>query len=72
MRTSITSEELGGHIEDHPYAPVVIEGTIPGLIIQTLNPTGDQPPELVELIADRRLRTTLGLADGARVAFELT
>lgn len=68
----ITSDELGGHIEDHPYAPVVIEGTIPGLVIQTLNPTGDQPPELVELIADRHLRTALGLTDGARIAFELT
>jgi CTP-dependent riboflavin kinase len=50
---------------------VVIEGTIPGLVIQTLNPRGDQPSELVELIADRHLRTTLGLTDGARVTFEL-
>ena len=67
----LTSAELGGNIEDHPYAPVVIEGTIPGLVIQTLNPRGDQPSELVELIADRHLRTTLGLTDGARITFEL-
>lgn len=28
--------------------------------------------EVVELIADRHLRTALGLADGDRIAFELT
>lgn len=68
----LTREELGGHIEDHPCAPVLIEGTIPGLVCQTLNPRGDQPPELVELIADRHLRTALRLTDGSRISFELT
>ena len=68
---TITSAELGGVTEDHRYAPVVIEGAIPGLVIQTLNPGGDFPAEVVELIADRHLRTSLSLADGDRIAFEL-
>ena len=68
----VTSWELGGMAEDHPYAPVWIEGTIPGFVTQTLNPGGDFPAEVVELIADRHLRTALGLADGDRIAFELT
>jgi CTP-dependent riboflavin kinase len=40
-------------------------------VTQTLNPGGDFPAEVVELIADRHLRTTLGLADGDRISFEL-
>ena len=69
----VSASELGdGMIEDHPYAPVVIEGYIPGFVTQTLNPGGDDfPAEVVELIADRHLRTTLGLADGDRISFEL-
>jgi CTP-dependent riboflavin kinase len=68
----VTAAELGdGMIEDHPYAPILIEGYIPGFVTQTLNPGGDFPAEVVELIADRHLRTTLGLADGDRVSFEL-
>ena len=65
------SELGGGMIEDHPYAPIRIEGYIPGFVTQTLNPGGDFPAEVVELIADRHLRTTLRLADGDRIAFEL-
>jgi CTP-dependent riboflavin kinase len=68
---TITSEEMGGFAEDHRYAHVRIEGDIPGFVIQTLNPGGDFPAEVVELVADRHLRTTLGLADGDTVAFEL-
>jgi hypothetical protein len=34
----VTSWELGGMPEDHPYAPVWIEGTIPGFVTQTLKP----------------------------------
>ena len=69
----VTAFELGGGmIEDHPYAPVLIEGSIPGFVTQTLNPGGDFPAEVVELIADRHLRTALGLADGDRISFELS
>jgi CTP-dependent riboflavin kinase len=67
----ITSWELGGMAEDHPYAPVLIEGSIPGLVVQTLNPGGDFPAEVVELIADRHLRIALGLTDGDPLSFEL-
>lgn len=67
----ITSWELGGMAEDHPYAPALIEGSIPGLVVQTLNPGGDFPAEVVELIADRHLRITLRLADGDPLSFEL-
>ena len=65
------SELGGGMIEDHPYAPIVIEGYIPGFVTQTLTPGGDFPAEVVELIADRNLRTALRLADGDAIAFEL-
>ena len=34
-------------------------------------PGGDFPARVVELIADRHLRTALGLADGDTIAFEL-
>jgi CTP-dependent riboflavin kinase len=67
----ITSQELGGYAEDHRYARVLIEGSIPGFVVQTLNPHDLEPPELVELIADRHLRTALGLSDGDRIEFEL-
>lgn len=67
----VTSWELGGVAEDHPYSSVVIEGTIPGFVTQTRHPAGDFPPEVVELIADRHLRSALGLADGDQIAFEL-
>lgn len=67
----VSAFELGGMVEDHPYAPILIEGHIPGFVTQTLNPGGDFPAEVVELIADRRLRTTLGLVDGDRISFEL-
>ena len=68
----VTASDLGGGmIEDHPYAPILIEGYIPGFVTQTLNPGGDFPAEVVELIADRHLRTTLGLADGDTISFEL-
>jgi len=65
------SELGGGMIEDHPYAAVLIEGHIPGFVTQTLNPGGDFPAEVVELIADRNLRAALQLADGDPIAFEL-
>ena len=65
------SELGGGMIEDHPYAPIVIEGYIPGFVTQTINPGGDFPAEVVELIADRNLRSALRLADGDAIAFEL-
>ena len=65
------SELGGGMIEDHPYAPILIEGHIPGFVTQTLNPGGDFPAEVVELIADRNLRAALRLADGDPIAFEL-
>ena len=68
----VSAFELGGGmIEDHPYAPILIEGYIPGFVTQTLNPAGDFPAEVVELIADRHLRTVLGLADGDTISFEL-
>jgi CTP-dependent riboflavin kinase len=67
----VTSWELGGIAEDHPHVPVLIEGTIPGFVIQTLNPGGDFPAEVVELVADRHLRTALGLRDGDRITFEI-
>ena len=67
----VTSWELGGLAEDHPYASVRIEGMIPGFVTQTINPGGDFPAEIVELIADRHLRTALGLADGDLITFEL-
>jgi CTP-dependent riboflavin kinase len=65
------SELGGGMIEDHPYAAILIEGHIPGFVTQTLNPAGNFPAEVVELIADRNLRTALRLADGDAIAFEL-
>jgi CTP-dependent riboflavin kinase len=65
------SELGGGMIEDHPYAQIVIEGYIPGFVTQTINPGGDFPAEVVELIADRNLRSALRLADGDAIAFEL-
>jgi CTP-dependent riboflavin kinase len=68
---TVTSEELGGVTEDHRYAPIRIEGSIPGLVVQTMSPGGDFPRHLVELIADRHLRTALGLSDGDPIAFEL-
>ena len=67
----VTAGELGGIAEDHPYAPILIDGTIPGFVLQTLNPGGDFPAEVVELVADRHLRTALGLADGDRISFEI-
>lgn len=66
-----TRDEFGGDIEDHLYAPCLIEGAIPGLVLQTLHPHGRQPAELVELIADRHLRRSLGLVDGSPIGFEL-
>jgi CTP-dependent riboflavin kinase len=68
---TITSEEMGGFAEDHRYAHIRIENEIPGFVIQTLNPGGDFPAEVVELVADRHLRTVLGLADGDAIAFEM-
>ena len=68
---TITSAELGGVTEDHRYAPIRIEGTIPGYVVQTLSPSGEFSTQIVELVADRHLRSTLGLADGDRIAFEL-
>jgi CTP-dependent riboflavin kinase len=68
---TVTSAELGGEIEDHRYAPVRIDGSIPGFVTQTLDPGGDFGANVVELIADRHLRTALGLGDGDRIAFEL-
>ena len=65
------SELGGGMVEDHPYAPILIEGRIPGFVTQTLNPGGDFPAEVVELIADRNLRSALRLSDGDAIAFEL-
>jgi CTP-dependent riboflavin kinase len=67
----ITAEELGGITEAHRKADVLIEGSIPGMVIQTANPGGDFPAEVVELIADRHLRTALHLEDGDRIRFEL-
>jgi CTP-dependent riboflavin kinase len=67
----VSAFELGGMVEDHPYAPILIEGSIPGFVTQTLNPGGDFPAEVVELIADRHLRSVLGLADGDTISFEL-
>ena len=68
----VTAWELGDiGIEDHPYASVLIEGSIPGLVVQTSTPGDDFPAEVVELIADRHLRTSLGLRDGDTIAFEL-
>jgi CTP-dependent riboflavin kinase len=67
----LTSWELGDQAEDHRYAPCRIEGDIPGLVCQTLHPKGREPPELVELIADRHLRTSLKLHDGDRICFGL-
>lgn len=57
--------------EDHRYAPCRVEGDIPGLACQTLHPKAREPPEPVELIADRHLRTSLKLHDGDRICFEL-
>jgi CTP-dependent riboflavin kinase len=68
---TVTEWELGGYTEDHHYRPVRIEGSIPGLVVQTANPGGDFPARVVELIADRHLRTALGLSDGHTIAFEL-
>ena len=67
----VTAWELGEVAEDHPYAPIRIAGVIPGFVTQTLHPGGDFPAEVVELIADRHLRSALGLADGDLVEFEL-
>ena len=67
----LTSAELGGYAEDHLYAHALIEGSIPGIVAQTLHPEGRQPPELVELIADRHLRTALQLDEGGVISFEL-
>ena len=68
----VRADELGGgELEDHPYAPVRIAGFIPGFVTQTRNPGGDFPAEVVELIADRHLRSALGLVDGDAITFEL-
>jgi CTP-dependent riboflavin kinase len=68
---TVTAWELGGYTEDHYYRPIRIEGSIPGFVVQTANPGGDFPARVVELIADRHLRTALGLSDGDAIAFEL-
>ena len=39
----VTSWELGGGAEDHPYSSVLIEGTIPGFVAQTRHPGGGFP-----------------------------
>jgi len=68
----VSASELGGGaIEAHPYAAVRIAGFIPGFVTQTLHPGGDFPAEVVELIADRNLRTALRLRDGDSISFEL-
>jgi CTP-dependent riboflavin kinase len=68
---TVTEWELGGYSEDHYYRPIRIEGSIPGFVVQTANPGGEFPARVVELIADRHLRTALGLSDGDTIAFEL-
>jgi CTP-dependent riboflavin kinase len=68
---TVSSYEMGGITEDHFYAPIRIEDSIPGYVVQTLNPGGDFLARVVELVADRHLRTSLGLADGDRISFEL-
>ena len=68
---TVTAGELGDFGEDHDYRAVRIEGSIPGLVVQTANPGGDVPARIVELVADRHLGTALAPSDGDPIAFEI-
>jgi CTP-dependent riboflavin kinase len=73
----LTEADLGGNVwRDHaPYrqgirwGEVLIAGQYRGILFQGDEP--EYPPEQVEILSDRHLRTTLALRDGDMLEFTL-